>query len=321
MVGLGFIGAGVVGTALAVRLKEKGYSIAGVSSRTLASARRLADRLSCPTYDKQELADRADLVFITTPDDLIGQVASEVSWRPGQWVVHCSGAASVDILEPARKLGAKVGTFHPLQTFADADQALKNLPGSTFALEAEGRLLAFLKEMAEALGGRWLVLRPEDKVLYHVAAVFACNYLVTLVKLATDLFQTFDVPPREATQALLPLLRGTLNNLELIGLPRCLTGPIARGDLGTIQRHLEALAQHAPELLSVYAELGQRTIPLALEKGRLDVEKAQRLAKLLKNFFKGNEVVVDLKEGHASHRGSNPEDEGAGGEDPHAHRL
>lgn len=318
---LGFIGAGVVGTALAVRLKEKGYSIVGISSRTLASARRLAEHLSCLICDKQELADRADLVFITTPDDLIGQVASEVSWHPGQWVVHCSGAASVDILEPARKLGAEVGTFHPLQTFADVDQALKNLPGSAFALEAEGELLAFLKEMAEALGGRWLLLRPEDKVLYHVAAVFACNYLVTLVKLATDLFQTFDVPSREATQALLPLLRGTLNNLELIGLPHCLTGPIARGDLGTVQKHLEALAQRAPELVSVYAELGQQTIPLALEKGRLDVEKAQRLAELLEHFSKRNEVVVDLKEKRAGHRGSNPADERAGGEDPHAHRL
>jgi len=311
---LGFIGAGVVGTALATRLKEKGYSIAGVCSRTPASAKRLADRLDCPIYAKQELAARADLVFITTPDDVIGQVASEVSWRPGQWVVHCSGAASVDILEPARKPGAKTGTFHPLQTFADADQALKNLAGSTFALEAEGELFAFLKEMAEALEGRWLVLRPEDKVLYHVAAVFACNYLVTLVKLATDLFRTFDVPPREATQALLPLLRGTLNNLELIGLPHCLTGPIARGDLGTVQKHLEALARCAPELVSVYTELGRRTIPLALEKGKLDVEKAQRLAELLEHFSK-------RKEEHASHRGSNPEDEGAGGEDPHAHRL
>ena len=309
---LGFIGAGVVGTALAARLKEKGYPIAGVSSRTPTSAKKLAERLNCSTYDKQELANQAGLVFITTPDDAISQVASEVNWHPGQWVVHCSGAASVEILEPARRLGAEVGTFHPLQTFADADQALKNLPGSTFALEGEGELLAFLKELARALEGRWLVLRPEDKVLYHAAAVFACNYLVTLVKLATDLFQTFEVPPREATQALLPLLRGTLSNLELIGLPKCLTGPIARGDLGTIQKHLEALAQRAPELIPIYTELGRQTIPLALEKGRLEADKAQRLAELLEHFSRQNKALAERKEEHAGHHQPDSEDEGAG---------
>ena len=193
MLKTGFIGAGTTGTALAVRLSQKGCPVVAVSSRTLSSAQKLAGLVpNCKVcHTAQELAEAAEMVFITTPDDVIAQVCGEVHWHEGQSVVHCSGAHSVDILEPARKLGAAVGSFHPLQTFADVDQAIENLSGSTFALEAEGPLLSMLKELTSLLNGNWVELKPGDKVLYHAAAVFACNYLVTLVKLALDLWQDF----------------------------------------------------------------------------------------------------------------------------------
>jgi predicted short-subunit dehydrogenase-like oxidoreductase (DUF2520 family) len=280
---LGFIGAGTVGTALAIRLSAKGYPVVAVASRSKLSAERLAGVVpGCQPFDrKQKVADAAELVFITTSDDAIAQVAAEVSWHPEQGVVHCSGADSLDILEPARKARAQVGSLHPLQTFAGIAQAIENLPGSTFALEGQGQLLDTLKEMASALDGRWVELKAGDKVLYHAAAVLACNYAVTLVKLATDLWQLFGVSPQDSTRALLPLLKGTVNNIESIGLPRCLTGPIARGDLGTITKHLAALKVRAPELLPVYCELGLNTIPLALAKGNIDAQRAMELQKLL----------------------------------------
>jgi predicted short-subunit dehydrogenase-like oxidoreductase (DUF2520 family) len=283
MLKTGFVGAGTTGTALAVRLSQKGWPVAGVSSRTLSSAQKLAGLVSnchvCRT--SQELADAAELVFITTPDDVIARVCGEVHWHKGQSILHCSGAHSVDILEPAKKLGAAVGSFHPLQTFADVDQAMANLPGSTFALEAEEPLLSTLKELTHLLDGNWVELRPGDKVLYHTAAVFACNYLVTLVKLAQDLWKDFGVSSNEATRALLPLLRGTLNNIDNIGLPSCLTGPVARGDLGTIERHLSALENKSPSLLSTYKELGLQTIPIALAKGNVNEQKAEQMKGLL----------------------------------------
>jgi predicted short-subunit dehydrogenase-like oxidoreductase (DUF2520 family) len=237
----------------------------------------------CEVYNTaQELADVAELVFITTPDDVIARVCSEVRWRGGQSVVHCSGAHSVDILEAAKKLGAAVGSFHPLQTFADVNQAIENLPGSTFALEAEEPLLSTLKELTSLLNGSWVELKPGDKVLYHAAAVFACNYLVTLVKLALDLWRDFGVSSKEATRALLPLLGGTINNISNIGLPNCLTGPVARGDLGTIERHLSALEAKSPSLLITYKELGLQTIPIALAKGKVNEQKAEEMKALLK---------------------------------------
>lgn len=279
---IGFIGAGTVGTALAVRLSRKGYDVIAVASRSKTSADKLAERVSgCMSHDtKQAVAGVADLVFITTPDDAIATVAAELEWRRGQSVVHCSGADSLGPLEPAQKLGAQVGGFHPLQTFASVDHAIENLPGSTFALEAEGELREILEHMASALDGTAVHLQAGDKVLYHTAAVFACNYMVTLVKMATDLWQSFGVSTPEATQALLPLLRGTLNNLENVGLPNCLTGPIARGDLGTVRKHLAALEESDPELLSAYRELGSQTIPIALAKGKIDSSRAEELRRL-----------------------------------------
>jgi predicted short-subunit dehydrogenase-like oxidoreductase (DUF2520 family) len=280
---VGFIGAGITGTSLAVRLHQQGYHITAVSSRTFTSAEKLAKRIQgchvCNTA--QEVANKAQLVFITTPDDIISEVANRVRWHQGQNVVHCSGAHSTNIIESVKQFGAMPGCFHPLQTFASVEYAIQSLPGTTFAIEAEEPLLAVLKELATAMAGNWVILKADDKVLYHAAAVFACNYLVTLVKLATDLWQDFGVPREQAIKALMPLLRGTLNNLENIGLPDCLTGPIARGDLGTIKKHIDALETKKPHLLNSYKELGLQTIQIALDKGKIDSEKAQELQALL----------------------------------------
>ncbi len=283
MLKLGFIGAGTIGSALALKLNSQGYPVVAVSSRHHASAKKLSQAISScsPVTNNQSVADRAELVFITTPDDVIALVASQIAWHQGQMVVHCSGADATDILEPARIAGSYVGVFHPLQTFAGAKEAMENMPGSTFTLEAEEPLLGVLQEMAHALGGHWIKLKAGDKAVYHAAAVIASNYLVTLVKLATDLWQTFGVPKDKATEALLPLIRGTVRNLETIGLPQCLTGPIARGDSGTIKKHLEALEKASPDTLATYRELGLKAIPIALAKGRINKQQADELKIIL----------------------------------------
>jgi predicted short-subunit dehydrogenase-like oxidoreductase (DUF2520 family) len=281
---IGFIGAGTVGTALAILLSGRGYRVVAAYSRSRASAEKLAGAVKgCRVAaESQELADAADLVFITTPDDAISEVASRVRWRVGSGVVHCSGADSTEVLTPARRYGANVGGFHPLQTFAGVERALENIPGSTFAIEAEEPLLATLREMAVALGGCSIRLQAGDKVLYHAAAVLASNYLVTLVKMATDLWQTFSIPTDQSIPALLPLIRGTIHNIETIGIPNCLTGPIARGDVGTINKHLKALRERAPQLLFPYKEFGLQTVPIALAKGKIGREQAEELEMNLK---------------------------------------
>lgn len=276
---IGFIGAGKVGTALAVLLNRHGYTVVSVYDQNTSAADALAQQVKgCkPAANAQKTADAADLVFVTTSDSAILTIANGVNWHAGQGVVHCSGADSTAILEPARKAGALVAAFHPLQTFAGAKEAMENIPGSTFSIEAEEPLLDILKKMAEELGGNWIILKASDKAAYHAAAVFASNYLVTLVKMSTDLWQTFSIPADQATKALLPLLKGTIHNIETIGLPDCLTGPIARGDAGTVNKHLKTIQEKSPELLTAYKELGRQTIPIASAKGTIDKIQAREL--------------------------------------------
>ncbi len=280
---LGFIGAGTVATALAYSLQSKGYPVTAVASRRLWSSQKLAALFSgcAPFVDKQQVADVSDIIFITTPDDAISEVAGQIKWQTGKSVVHCSGADSSGILRKAKLEGALTGVFHPLQTFAGASQAVKSLKDITFSLEAEEPLLTHLKYMAGALGGRWIVLKHEDRALYHASAVMVSNYLVTLVKLSTDLWSEFGVTREDAVTALLPLIKGTVNNIETIGLPECLTGPISRGDIGTVKKHLHDLEKNHNDILSAYRELGLKTIPVALEKGRIDSRKAREIEAVL----------------------------------------
>ncbi len=285
MLKLGFIGAGPVGTTFGVRLSEQGYAVAAVADISPAAAERFARLVpGCRVFKTaQDLADTVDVVFITTADDFIPRVSSELKWRPHQMAVHCSGASTVQSLEAARQQGARVGSIHPCQTFAGIEQAIANLPGSTFAIEAEEPLKTTLTEMARALKGDIVYLTSEDKVLYHAAAAIACNYFTTIIKLATDLWRNFGKTPADAIKAYMPLLRGTLANIETVGFPKCLTGPIARGDVATIRRHLAALEKYAPELLPLYKELGGFTIPIGQDKGSLTADRAEEMQALLKH--------------------------------------
>jgi predicted short-subunit dehydrogenase-like oxidoreductase (DUF2520 family) len=280
---LGFIGAGALATMLAVAFGKRGFSVSAVSSRGYESARKLASRLDgCrAASDNQQVADNADLVFIATPDDVIHIVASQVCWRKGQMIVHCSGADSVDILNAAKAAGCQTGVFHPLQTFAAGLE--DNLKGITCAIEAEEPLLTQLKDMAQMLGGHSIELKSKDRVIYHAAAVFACNYLVTLTNIAAGLWEDIDLPRDKAIRALLPLMRGTLNNIEAIGITQSLTGPIARGDAGTISKHLTALDKIAPDIADLYRELGFNTIPIAIDKGKLNAFQAEEIELILEH--------------------------------------
>lgn len=278
---IGIIGAGKAGTALARGLSRAGYTVTAVASRSPASAYKLADRLpSAVAFDNpQAVCGAADLIFITTPDAAIAETAGGLRVRPGFMVCHVSAATSVAVLDPLQAQGAITGVFHPLQAIGSLAEA-EILPGITFAIEAEEPLKGLLRQMASRLGGRNVELSGADRVLYHVSAVIASNYLVALVSLAAGLWQNF-ATREQATRALLPLVRGTLDNIENIGIPDCLTGPIARGDAGTIKKHLEALVESAPQALDAYRELGLNTIPVAAAKGGINAEKAAELRELL----------------------------------------
>ena len=264
---------------MAVALSGAGYRIAAVASRQPASAARLAARLvgtpAVPTA--QAVVDLADLIILAIPDDAIRGVCEALSWRAGQSVAHCSGAGTATWLSAAERAGARVGGLHPLQTFVSVEEAIALLPESTFAIEADDTLAADLATLVEAIGAPWIRLRAEDKPSYHLAAVLVSNYLVTLAKLSTDFWLDLGFSPDEARHALVPLMRGIIRSIDEFGIPECLTGPVARGDLGTIERHRAVLIERRPDLLPIYGELGLQTIPIALAKGRIDQQRAEEL--------------------------------------------
>ncbi len=269
---IGFIGIGVLGRGLALSLIAQGYRVIGAQSRTRSSALWLGERIpQCQVFDSaQDLADAADLIFITTPDSVIPEVAASITWRPGQGAVHCSGALSTAVLDCASQQGADIGSFHPFQTFAgviDAADTVSRLSGVTFAVSGTGWLEPLLTDLAHDLGGRVVSIPDEDRPAYHASAVLSCGYLLALLQSAVSLWETFGVDPGDAMKAIYPLARATLENLAAHGAESSVTGPVVRGDAATIQSHLELLSQKAPDSLPVYLALTRSSFPLATRRG------------------------------------------------------
>ncbi|MDE3075367.1 MAG: DUF2520 domain-containing protein [Chloroflexota bacterium] len=279
---IGFVGAGRAGSALALALAQSGEAVVAAASRDLRTARSLADRIpGCRAVGSaQEAADGSDLVFLTVPDDAIGPLVESLFWRTGVAVVHCSGAAGREILEPAGRRGAETGAFHPLQTFPSVG-AMARLDGCTFAVEAEPPLLRELTRLAEGMGGRALALPAGSRPLYHTSATLASNFLVALLAGAAGLWAKFGLSPEQAVEALLPLVRSTIDNVGRLGPRAALTGPIARGDVGTVRRQVEALRTAAPDMIGLYRELALLTVEIAFEKGTLTAALKEQLKALL----------------------------------------
>ena len=290
---VGFIGAGALGTTLALALSYAGWNVDAVASRSYASALSLARLIfGCRAENEpQAIVDRCRIVFLTVPDDVISQVASSLDWPADRGVVHCSGAGTTELLSPAATAGALAGSFHPLQTFTsfptDKDASVlpavaqARLEGVTFAVEGSGWLREALDAMASDLGGRTIEVDPADRPLYHASAVMSCGAIVALLRSAVSLWQKMGVDEETAFRSIIPLARATLENAAALGPEAAVTGPVVRGDVATLRRHLEALETHAPEFLSLYIALTKASIPLA---SALDGPKLCELESLLVEF-------------------------------------
>ncbi|MFW6080005.1 MAG: Rossmann-like and DUF2520 domain-containing protein [Gemmatimonadota bacterium] len=220
-------------------------------------------------------------VILAVPDDAIAEAAHDLAATgdgpPGCAALHLAGARSGEPLAALHAVGYAVGSMHPLQTVADPWSAADRLAGSSFALAGEPVALAAARRLVSAIGGRPLVIPTAVRPLYHAAAVFASNYLVTLVAVAARLLAQAGIAEEDALPALLPLLRGTLDNVEDLGVSAALTGPVVRGDLDTVRLHL---ARVAPAERDLYRALGRQAVRLARAAG-LDDERAAELEALL----------------------------------------
>ena len=279
---LGIVGAGRVGTGLALSFARAGYRIVAVASRSAASARKFSRRVrgSRACASPQEVADASDLVFLTVPDDAIEAAASGVRWREGAACVHCSGAGDLDLLRTAAEQGARVGGFHPLRMFGEPGKSFE-LRGCAIAVAGPEPLARELARMARAVGARPLRLPEGGRALYHAAANFSGAFVVALIAETIALWRKIGIPEKDALAALLPLLHGSADNAGKLGTAGALGSVVARGDVGTIRRHLEALAKDAPGSLELYRLLSLRTVPLARVKGTLAPGAAKEIETLL----------------------------------------
>lgn len=270
------IGAGRLGAALARALDAAGYRVTAVASASGDSARALACELSdAEAGGAEAVVEACELVFLVTPDDTISALAASLPWRPDQQAVHCSGALGLEALDAARARGTEVGCFHPLQSFPPHSDGPERFQGIVCGVEGDGALGEALEGVARDLGARPVRLDGVDRAKYHAAAVFGSNHLVALVAAASEAWAAAGLPPVDALPALLPLLRGALENVASApDLATALTGPVARGDVSTVRAHLEALGD-TPELLALYRQLSRALLdlPLALPAdARRDLE-------------------------------------------------
>lgn len=287
--GVAVVGAGAMGRALALRLAEAGYPVRGVVSRTRASAEVLARAVGAPLATDRlgEIPADAPLVVLCVPDDQLADLAETLTGAPRSWqgavVLHTSGAAPASVLHPLRAEGARVLSFHPLQTVTRQADA-QTLAGVTVGVEGEAPGVAAGIELAVGLGMRYLVVSAEAKPRYHLAAAMASNLLVTLVGLVQEVLASIDIDRSEAMSILEPLLRGTIDNLLATSPEEALTGPVARGDLSTLKDHGLALRKHLPHLVPAYASLSVEAVRLAVRAGTLAPERAEEVLTLMQRM-------------------------------------
>jgi predicted short-subunit dehydrogenase-like oxidoreductase (DUF2520 family) len=280
---VGVVGAGRVGTALAVALGRAGHEVVAVSAVSDSSIRRIEQRLPGVAIARPpEVVASADLVLMTVPDDalpgLVAGLAATGAAVEGRLIAHASGRHGLGVLDPVTKAGALPLALHPVMTFTGRPDDIDRLAGISFGITAPDPLRPVAEALVVEMGGEPVFIAEEHRDLYHAALASGANYLVTLVTAASDLLR--DAGVAQPARMLGPLLSAALDNALRLG-DAALTGPVARGDADTVASHVSALRADAPEVLPAYLALARLTADRAVAAGMLSAPDAQRLLGVL----------------------------------------
>jgi predicted short-subunit dehydrogenase-like oxidoreductase (DUF2520 family) len=288
---VGVVGAGRVGPALAAALKLAGHRPVAASGVSDASRRRAAALLpGVPLVEPVEVLARSDLVLLTVPDDalpgLVAGLAETGAVRPGQMLVHTSGRYGTAVLDPALRAGALPLALHPAMTFTGTTVDVQRLAGCSFGVTAPEPLRLAAEALVVEMGGEPEWVEESARPLYHAALAIGANHLVTLVAQSMELLRAAGV---EAPGRMLgPLLGAALDNALRSG-DAALTGPVARGDAGTVAAHLDELRKHSPQAVASYLAMARATADRALANGMLKAELAEPLLGVLADGTTGGE--------------------------------
>jgi predicted short-subunit dehydrogenase-like oxidoreductase (DUF2520 family) len=286
MTAVAIVGAGRLGTVLAAALRKKGFEIRGIADRSARDAResRRIIGAGVPTTACRKAAADAEIIFLTVPDGAIERTARELAaaqteWR-GKTVFHTSGLHAASILAPLRALGAACASFHPVQSFPRKDLPASRFKNIFIGIEGDEGALSAAEAIAHKLGARPFRLGSGDKALYHAACSLASNLLVPLFETACALMRAAGVGPLKAEEILLPLAEGTLQSVKHFDGAKALTGPIARGDVETVRRHLQALDKY-PDVRKIYQTLGREALRLVRTSRTVPAAAVKALGRLL----------------------------------------
>lgn len=303
-INIAVIGAGRLGTTMACAIaakklkKIKIVSISSPTQKSLGRAKAVLGKLSEKimfTDNNTGAAAAANCIFICTPDDIISVVCREIFGQKNMsgktpqknntFAVHFSGSKPLKELDSARAAGAGILSIHPLKSFASIPQAIKTLKGTeygiTYNTPGGGRLA---KSIVKILGGHSIIVEDSKKPLYHAAACIASNYLVTLIDYAVYINEKIGIKPEDSIKGLLSLVEGTVKNIGETGTKKSLTGPIARGDTGTIEDHMKSFSGlFSKEDTAVYRLMGKKTAELARQNRWIDNGTYEELINILKD--------------------------------------
>ncbi len=284
---LAVVGPGRVGMAVAAQAQKAGYIVSAIVGRDRSKANTAAStlvrpvRICCPSDEDWS----ADIILLTVADNAIEQTCTDVvragACKQCEVLAHCAGALGSDILYEAKQAGCAIGSTHPLQTFPTVEAAIDRMPGTWWFTEGEPLAVERLNGLVAAVGGIARTIASGQKALYHAAAVFASNYLIAVTDMALAAANQAGIERNEMWKALEPLVNATVSNIGSIGTVGALTGPIARGDVNTINRHLSELRNCDSALLDEYRAIGKWTIGIAIKKGTIDRACADTLRALL----------------------------------------
>jgi predicted short-subunit dehydrogenase-like oxidoreductase (DUF2520 family) len=280
---VGIIGAGRVGATLGAALARAGHTVVAASGVSKASRDRAARMLpGVPLLPADEVVAAADLVLLAVPDDMLAGLAEGLAetgaWRAGQIVAHTSGAHGLAVLKPAADRGALPLALHPSMTFTGRPEDLARLAGISFGTTAPEGFEPVASALVVEMGGEPVTIAEELRPLYHAALVVGSNHLITLVAESMDLLRQAGV--ESPAQVLGPLLGAALDNTLRYG-DGALTGPVSRGDAGTVGKHLATLAEHMPGGVPAYVAMARRTADRAIATGRLKPHDAEPLLDVL----------------------------------------
>jgi len=270
---VGIVGAGRVGASIGASLRLAGHLVVGASGVSEASVTRIDTMLpGVPRIDVEEVVRRSDLVFLAVPDDAIAELVDGLAalgaWRGGLLVAHCSGRLGLDALDAATRAGAIPLAIHPAMTFTGTSLDLDRMVGATFAVTAPAAFLPIAQALVVEMGGEPVVLEDAARPLYHAALVHGANHVVTLVAQASALLLAAGVD--DPGRLLGPLVHASVDGAltDAPGAVSTLTGPVVRGDAGTVASHVAALASR-PEAAQAYRAMSRATADLALSSGRI----------------------------------------------------